>query len=122
MNETGSRMSHSSAKQAKPLRTLRALACDGDAVLRLHVPSLGIAAFSLLALAVFFVLIRQQSAIADVQFLRSMIPHHAGAILMCQRSPVEDAEIERLCQTIIAGQQSEIDQMKRILTRLENRR
>ncbi|HET8670948.1 MAG TPA: hypothetical protein VFM05_10075, partial [Candidatus Saccharimonadales bacterium] len=37
-----------------------------------------------------FVFIRQQTAIADKQFLRSMIPHHAGAILMCEKAKLED--------------------------------
>jgi hypothetical protein len=41
---------------------------------------------SILALVVFFILIRQQTAITDSQFLRSMIPHHASAILMCEKS------------------------------------
>ncbi len=63
-------------------------------------------------------LIRQQGAINDRQFLRSMIPHHAGAILMCQQASIEDREIKDLCRNIIAGQQSEIDQMKTILNRL----
>jgi uncharacterized protein (DUF305 family) len=61
-------------------------------------------AFSIIALIACFVLIRQQTMIFDRQFLRSMIPHHAGAILMCERSPIADAEIKSLCQTIIAGQ------------------
>jgi uncharacterized protein (DUF305 family) len=78
-----------------------------------------IMAFSIIALIACFVLIRQQTMIFDRQFLRSMIPHHAGAILMCERSPIADAEIKSLCQTIIAGQQSEIDQMKAILARLQ---
>lgn len=34
---------------------------------------------SVVALAVFWVLFRQQAAVSDKQFLRSMIPHHAGA-------------------------------------------
>lgn len=34
-------------------------------------------------LAVCFLFIRAQAGISDKQFLRSMIPHHAGAILMC---------------------------------------
>ena len=42
-------------------------------------------ALSLVALAVLWILIRQQAAITDRQFLRSMIPHHAGAILMSTR-------------------------------------
>jgi uncharacterized protein (DUF305 family) len=78
-----------------------------------------IMAFSIIALIACFVLIRQQTMIFDRQFLRSMIPHHAGAILMCERSPIADAEIKSLCQIIIAGQQSEIDQMKAILARLQ---
>jgi hypothetical protein len=65
-----------------------------------------------------FVFIRQQAAIGDRQFLRSMIPHHAGAILMCHKANISDAEIAKLCQTIAAGQQQEIDQMKAILSRL----
>jgi hypothetical protein len=62
--------------------------------------------------------IRQQFAVNDRQFLRSMIPHHAGAILMCQEASIEDQEIQELCRNIIAGQQSEIDQMKAKLDQL----
>jgi uncharacterized protein (DUF305 family) len=61
--------------------------------------------------------IRQQAAIGDRQFLRSMIPHHAGAILMCQQASIQDQEVRTLCNNIISGQQAEIDQMKTILSR-----
>jgi hypothetical protein len=71
-----------------------------------------VAAASCIALAVFWVLLRQQTAVSDGQFLRSMIPHHAGAILMCEEAPIQDAEIKALCKAIISSQQSEIDQMK----------
>ena len=64
------------------------------------------------ALGVFWVLLRQQAAVSDTQFLRSMIPHHAGAILMCEQAPVQDAEIKALCKNIVSSQKSEIDQMK----------
>lgn len=64
--------------------------------------------------------IRQQAAIGDRQFLRSMIPHHAGAILMCQQASIQDQKIRTLCNNIISGQQAEIDQMKTILSRLDN--
>ena len=63
--------------------------------------------------------VRQQAAIGDRQFLRSMIPHHAGAILMCQQASIQDQEIRTLCNNIISGQQAEIDQMKTILSRLD---
>lgn len=62
--------------------------------------------------------IRQQVAISNTQFLRSMIPHHSGAILMCQHAAITDPEITKLCATIVAGQQEEIDQMNAALRRL----
>jgi uncharacterized protein (DUF305 family) len=80
--------------------------------------NLVIVALSVLMLTGSWVSIRQQAAIADRQFLRSMIPHHSGAILMCQRASISDAEVSKLCETIIAGQQQEIDQMNAILSRL----
>lgn len=78
-----------------------------------------VVAGSLLALAVFWLLLREQVAVSDKQFLRSMIPHHPGAILMCEQSPIQDAEIKRLCEAIISSQQSEIDQMKAKLKALD---
>jgi hypothetical protein len=76
-------------------------------------------AASLIALLGFFLLIRLQTSISDKQFLRSMIPHHAGAILMCEHAAIDDPEIEELCKNIISSQQSEIDQMKAKLNELE---
>jgi uncharacterized protein (DUF305 family) len=73
---------------------------------------------SLIALLMLWVFIRQQTAITDKQFLRSMIPHHAGSILMCQKAIIGDPEIRKLCGEIVSSQQSEIDQMKGILSRL----
>jgi uncharacterized protein (DUF305 family) len=48
-----------------------------------------------------------------------MIPHHAGAILMCEQASLRDAEIRDLCKTIISSQQREIDQMNAKLQQLE---
>lgn len=66
----------------------------------------------LLLLVLFWSGVRQQSAINDEQFLKSMIPHHGAAILMCKQTSLEDPEIKELCQNIISGQQAEIDFMK----------
>ena len=74
---------------------------------------------SVIAALLFFGAIRNQTAVGDIQFLKSMIPHHAGALLMCNESSVQDPEIEGLCKTIVAGQQTEIDAMKAMLARLE---
>jgi uncharacterized protein (DUF305 family) len=59
-----------------------------------------------------FVFIRMQTAVSDRQFLRSMIPHHAAAILMCERTSLRDEELRQLCQQITSSQRAEIDQMR----------
>lgn len=74
---------------------------------------------SIAALLGFWTMIRQQTAIADEQFIRSMVPHHSGAILMCRETSLTDPELQQLCRTIIESQQAEIDQMKQILQRLD---
>ena len=64
--------------------------------------------------------IRNQALVRDDQFLRSMIPHHSGALLMCREASIQDAEIKQLCEGIIASQSSEIEQMEAIRRRLGN--
>ncbi|HEU4692503.1 MAG TPA: DUF305 domain-containing protein [Vicinamibacterales bacterium] len=59
--------------------------------------------------------IREQAAIGERQFLRSMIPHHAGAILMCQEADLVDPEALALCRQIVDSQVAEIEQMKAML-------
>lgn len=63
--------------------------------------------------------IRQQTFVGDGDFLRSMIPHHAAAILMCREASLSDPRLRELCRDITAGQQAEIDQMTAMLN--ENR-
>lgn len=65
-----------------------------------------------------FSAIRQQQLVGEGQFLRSMIPHHSGAILMCREASLEDAETRELCTRIIQSQREEIEQMNAILERL----
>jgi uncharacterized protein (DUF305 family) len=65
-----------------------------------------------------WILIRQQIGTSDRQFIRSMIPHHAGAILMCEQAPLQDPDLKQLCRNIITGQQAEIDLMKAKLSEL----
>lgn len=78
-----------------------------------------------LALAIVFLAslvgIRQQGLVGDRQFLRSMLPHHSGAVLMCKRAALSDPEVRELCfgeAGIVASQDREIRQMKQILDRL----
>jgi uncharacterized protein (DUF305 family) len=66
-----------------------------------------------------FIGIRQQGLVGDRQFVRSMIPHHSGAILMCREARITDPEVKKLCEAdIIPSQRKEVEQMKAILARL----
>ena len=68
-----------------------------------------------LATIAFWFLIREQAAVGDRQFLRSMIPHHASAILMCDQATISDQRIQNLCKEIVDGQKREIAEMESIL-------
>ena len=80
--------------------------------------NIAIIAASVVLLIGAFTMIRQQTGIKDVQFIKSMVPHHSGAILMCREATLSDAELKKLCETISQGQRSEITQMNAILRRL----
>jgi len=67
--------------------------------------------------AVAFALGRTETFVGDEQFLKSMIPHHSRAILVCQESSLTDPEIVELCEQIVQTQREEIAQMEAILER-----
>lgn len=67
---------------------------------------------SSIALIAFFMGIRQQAAVGDEQFLKSMIPHHGAAILMVEKASLNDPQIKELAKEIIKAQQAEIALMK----------
>jgi uncharacterized protein (DUF305 family) len=64
-----------------------------------------------------FAATRTQAGVGNVQFLKSMIPHHSGAILMCEQASLTDPEIIALCKSILKSQKDEIAQMQKILER-----
>ncbi|MBX3019720.1 MAG: DUF305 domain-containing protein [Bdellovibrionaceae bacterium] len=74
---------------------------------------------SLVLFLALFYFMREQTLIGDRQFARSMIPHHSGAILMCEKAKLQDAELKTLCEGIIRSQRSEVDQLNQILKRLD---
>jgi len=65
-----------------------------------------------------FYAMRTQAAINDQELIRGMIPHHSGAILMCEKAKLIDPELIALCDEIIVAQEREIAQMQAILDRL----
>lgn len=78
-----------------------------------------IIAASAFALVAFFFAIRTQALVGDKEFLKSMIPHHAAAILMVREAELSDPEIRELAKDIITSQQAEIEQMKAKISELE---
>jgi uncharacterized protein (DUF305 family) len=68
---------------------------------------------------IFFLCIHQQAGVSDKQFLKSMIPHHAAAVLMVEKADLKDPEIKELANNIIISQQKEIEQMKAKIKELE---
>ena len=60
-----------------------------------------------LMMVLFWSGIRQQTAVGDVQFLKSMIPHHAGAILMVEESHLLSPGAPQLREEIIKAQEKE---------------
>ena len=76
--------------------------------------------FALLLVGAFWG-IRAQALVNDEQFVRAMIPHHSGAIQMCNRASIRDPEIRQLCfgpDGIVVSQTREIKQMNAILDRM----
>ena len=80
-----------------------------------------IISISAVVLIACFFFIRVQTGVADRQFLKSMIPHHAAAILMVKGAKISDPEVKKLADDIIAAQQKEIDFMKAKLKEMDNK-
>lgn len=76
---------------------------------------------STVMMVTFFLLIQYQTAVSEKQFLKSMIPHHAAAVLMVKESHINDPEIKNLADGIISSQQREIDFMKFKLKQLDGK-
>jgi uncharacterized protein (DUF305 family) len=75
--------------------------------------------FALLLIFAFWAM-RAQTLVGDRQFVRAMIPHRSGAILMCNRASLQDPELRDLCfkpDGIVESQTREIAQMKAFLER-----
>lgn len=65
-------------------------------------------------------MLRQQTFISDVQWMKAMIPHHSSAIMVSQKAHLKDPEAIKLAKEIIEAQEREIAEMKKIMYRLEH--
>ncbi len=75
---------------------------------------------SILLFLVSLLLVRTQKPIGDVLWMKAMIPHHSIAILTSGQANIKDPETRKLADDIIKAQEKEIEQMKKIINRLEN--
>ena len=67
-------------------------------------------------------LLRTQTPISDVQWMKAMIPHHSSAIMTSSNADFKDAEVQKLADDIIDAQEKEINQMKEMIERIENKK
>lgn len=63
--------------------------------------------------------LRTQTPIGDVQYMKAMIPHHSSAIMVSKHANIQDSEVKKLSEGIIASQEKEIAEMKAILERMD---
>jgi len=66
-----------------------------------------------------FAVLRTQTPISDVQYMKAMIPHHSSAIMTSKHANIKDPEVRILADSIIASQEREIKQMEAILKRMK---
>lgn len=64
-------------------------------------------------------LVRSQSTVEDVSWMRAMIPHHSIAILTSERATYSDPRVQSLANEIIEAQRLEIDEMRALITDLQ---
>lgn len=71
----------------------------------------------LFALALF--LVRSQTTVDDVSWMRAMIPHHSIAILTSERANISDERVQELANDIIEAQKREIKEMEALIEDLK---
>lgn len=62
---------------------------------------------------------RQQMLIGDVDFMKSMIPHHSIAINNARKADIRDPRVRKLADGIIRAQVMEIAEMKLLVADIE---
>ncbi len=81
----------------------------------------GILAASTVVFAVALWLVRSQATVADVAYMKAMIPHHSIAILTSERAHILDPRVRKLADGIIEAQRREIAEMKALIADLNSK-
>lgn len=66
-------------------------------------------------------LVRSQSTVDEVSWMKAMIPHHSIAILTSERAHISDPRVRKLADGIIEAQRREIGEMKALIKDLESK-
>jgi hypothetical protein len=81
--------------------------------------NVGIYIGSAVVFAVALWLVRSQTTVDQVSYMKAMIPHHSIAILTSERARITDPRVRKLADQIIEAQRKEISEMKALLADLE---
>lgn len=73
---------------------------------------------SVVVFGVIYSMMRNQTGISDVQYMKAMIPHHSSAILTSDNADLQDTETKKLAEDISKLQKEEIALMKAYLDRI----
>jgi len=83
--------------------------------------NISIFAGSILVFALSLWLVRSQTTVGDVAWMKAMIPHHSIAILTSERAQISDPRVRALADQIIEAQREEISEMKALIDELANK-
>lgn len=81
--------------------------------------NLGIYVVSVLVFAASLWLVRSQTTVDQLSWMKAMIPHHSIAILTSERAQITDPRVRELADEIIEAQRREIAEMKALIAELE---
>ena len=80
--------------------------------------NMGIIIAAIVVFIVTLTALRTQTPIGDVQYMKAMIPHHSSAIMVSKHANIQDPEVKKLSEQIIASQEKEIAEMNQMIERL----
>lgn len=81
--------------------------------------NVGILIGSAVVFAVSLWLVRSQSTVDDVSYMKAMIPHHSIAILTSTRARIGDERVRKLADAITETQKKEIAEMGALIRELD---
>jgi hypothetical protein len=81
--------------------------------------NVAIAVASVIIFALALWLVRSQETVADISYMKAMIPHHSIAIMTSERAHIRDPRVRKLADEIIEAQVREITEMEQLIADLE---